>query len=205
MTAGLRCEMVNQHQVYELCWGLAQRISASGYRPEILVAISRGGFVPARYLCDFLDISAMTSIKVQHYGPGAKKQRRAWVKYPLSGQIEDRRVLLVDDVNDTGDTLLVATEHLRSFAPTEVRTAVVHEKLTTTVAADYREVQVSDWHWIIYPWAIFEDVGSFLGQMAPAASDPADARQRLSAEHGIHMDDALVARVLEFSRQHRDG
>ena len=205
MDPRLRCEVVPQEQVYELCFQLARAISASGYDAEIVVAISRGGFVPARHLCDFLGLSAMTSIKVQHYGPGARKQRRAWVKYPLSGGIEDRRVLLVDDVNDTGDTLQVAKEHLSSFAPAEVRTAVLHEKLTTTLEADYRAVEVRDWHWIVYPWAVFEDLGNFLSLMDPAPSDAADAAARLLADHGIRLDQRLASRVLEYSRRQVPG
>ena len=93
MQRELRCELVPQAEVYELCWELAEAVRASGYRPQVVIAIARGGFVPARYLCDFLSISAMTSIKVQHYAPGARKQRRAWVKYPLSGSIEGQKVL----------------------------------------------------------------------------------------------------------------
>lgn len=197
MTRDLPCELVSQEAVYELCWQLAQKICDSGFRPELLVAISRGGYVPARYLCDFLGISALTSIKVQHYAPGAEKQHRAWIKYPLSGRIEDQRVLLVDDVNDTGDTLIAALEHLRGFGARQIRTAVLHEKLTTGRRADYRVVEVRDWHWIIYPWAVFEDLGSFLARMKPVPKAADDAAQRLLKDYGIRMERRQLQRILD--------
>jgi hypoxanthine phosphoribosyltransferase len=195
MDRELHCELVTEAQVYELCWELAEAVRASGYRPEVVVAIARGGFVPARYLCDFLSISAMTSIKVQHYAPGARKQRRAWVKYPLGGSIEGQNVLLVDDVNDTGDTLEAALDHLRGFGAGDLRTAVLHEKLTTRFRADYRVLEVRDWHWIVYPWAVFEDLLAFLRGMHPPPTSPEQAGQRLREHYGIEISQNQLQRV----------
>jgi len=196
MIRKFRCELVSQEAVYELCWELGQAIRSSGFQPDIMVAISRGGCVPARYLCDFLGISALTSVKVQHYAPGARKERSAWVKYPLSGRIDAERVLVIDDVNDTGDTLAAALEHLNSFAPGEVRTAVLHEKLTTQLHADYRAVIVREWHWIVYPWAVFEDLGGFLLGMKPVPKTPEDAARRLLEDYDVRVERLQLERIL---------
>ena len=100
------CELISWHEVYRLCRKLSERIITSGYRPDLIVAVARGGYVPARLLCDFIGINELTSIRVEHYYPGAKKQTEARIRDPLSADIAGRRVLLVDDVNDSGDTLL---------------------------------------------------------------------------------------------------
>lgn len=204
MERELRCELVPQEQVYELCWQLAELVRGSGFRPQVVIAIARGGFVPARYLCDFLSISAMASIKVQHYDPGARTQHRAWVRYPLGGSIEGLDVLVVDDVNDSGDTLEAALEHLQGFGARSLRTAVLHEKLTTRIRADYRAFEVRDWHWIIYPWAVFEDLQAFLRGMQPPPASATEAGERLNYQYGIRLPQTQIARIFGLVSPVRD-
>ena len=128
----LRCELISWNEVERRCHRLADQIRLSGYQPELIIAIGRGGYVPARLLCDNLYLMALTSIKIEHYLAGADRQREALVRYPLKADIHGLRVLLVDDVNDTGDTLVVALQHLREFNPAEIRTAVMHQKTGTS-------------------------------------------------------------------------
>lgn len=52
----MRRELITWRQVYRLAWRLADRIRRSGFKPDPIVAMARGGYVPARLLCDFLDI-----------------------------------------------------------------------------------------------------------------------------------------------------
>ncbi|HXH17680.1 MAG TPA: hypothetical protein VNJ07_01250, partial [Chitinophagales bacterium] len=64
-----------------------KRHSKPGNRDFSLIfiaAIARGGFAPARFLCDFLHVSDMASVQVKHYEAGADRQAKAWVKYPLN-------------------------------------------------------------------------------------------------------------------------
>ena len=198
MPETMHCELVTLQAVYDLSYQLACQVRDSGYRPDLVVAIARGGFAPARFVCDFLGIRDMTSIKVQHYGAGARKEARAWVKYPLAADIEGQRVLVVDDVNDTGDTLVVAREHLLETAPAEVRTAVLHEKATSPVHADYHAAEVLEWRWIIYPWARVEDIGGFVRRMQPPPDDNATVRRRLAEDYGLTLDAAETERILSL-------
>ena len=122
MPGTMRCELISWSEVQRLCEQLATLIRESGYRPDIVIAIGRGGYVPARLVCDYMDIMALTSIKIEHYMSGPDKQQKAMIRYPLHTAIKHQRVLLVDDVNDSGDTLQIATKHLQTFQPGEVRT-----------------------------------------------------------------------------------
>jgi hypoxanthine phosphoribosyltransferase len=169
---------------------------SSGYKTDIIVAIARGGFIPARFLCDFLHVLDMTSIKVQHYAPGAVKERTAWIKFPLSADIRGKKVLVVDDVNDTGETLVAAKNHIETFQPSAVRFAVLHEKQTTILKADYYSFYVRKWRWIIYPWAVVEDVGSFLQKMKPYPNNPSDASAHLRAQYGIRMSLRWIEKIM---------
>jgi hypoxanthine phosphoribosyltransferase len=181
----LRCELISWADVERRCRRLASRIRASGFSPDLIIAIGRGGYVPARLLCDNLHIMALTSIKVEHYLAGANRQREALIRYPLKADIHGLRVLLVDDVNDTGDTLALAVQHLQSFQPAAIRTAVMHQKSSTSIQADYCARRIIKWRWLVYPWAINEDITDFLKRLSPKSLE--DARRLLSEHFAIRM------------------
>ena len=56
MQEPIRCELISWTAVQHLTRSLAAKIRASGFRPDVVVAIARGAYVPARLLCDHLDI-----------------------------------------------------------------------------------------------------------------------------------------------------
>ncbi len=194
----MRCELIAWSEVQRLCLRLATLIRASKYNPDIVVAIARGGFVPARLLCDYLDIMALTSIKIEHYLAGSTKQAQAVIRYPLCTAIENQRVLLVDDVNDSGDTLDVAMRHLLSFQPREVRTAVMHHKTTTHFKVDYLAKTIIKWRWLIYPWAAVEDISDFIQRLSPPPTTWQAAQQQLAQHYGIRISRSQLQQLWEF-------
>ena len=198
MTPALRCELISWSEVQRLCLRLANLVRESDYHPDIVVAIGRGGFVPARLLCDYLDIMALTSIKIEHYLSGSTKQEQAIIRYPLCTNIENQRVLLVDDVNDSGDTLDVALQHLHSFKPSEVRTAVMHHKTTTHRAVDYHARKIVKWRWLIYPWARVEDISAFIQRMTPVPKTLQETQQQLSKHYGITISRKELKQLRDF-------
>jgi hypoxanthine phosphoribosyltransferase len=185
MPEQLRCEQITWSEVERLCQRLAGLIRESGYRPDLVIAIGRGGYVPARLLCDWLHIMGLTSIKIEHYLSGANRQEEAVIRYPLKADIRGLRVLVVDDVNDTGDTLNVATRHLQIFDPGEIRTAVMHHKAVTLFTVDYYAREIIKWRWLIYPWAVNEDIFGFLRRLTPAPGSLEDARKQLAVRFNI--------------------
>lgn len=201
MANRLRCELVSMDTVYDLAYALAARVRGSGVMPDLVVAISRGGFSPARILCDVLGIFNLTSIRVVHYRKAATKEQTAYVQYPLCIPVAGQRVLVVDDVNDSGDTLQVARAHLDSLGPAEVRTAVLHEKTSSPVRADFSAATITEWRWLIYPWAVVEDVGGFLRDMDPPPRDVAEADRRLRADYDLQVPAPELQRLLDLLEQ----
>ena len=173
-------------------------IKTSGYRPDLVIAIGRGGYVPARLLCDYLDIMALTSIKIEHYLSGSTKQQEAVIRYPLCSDIENLRVLLVDDVNDSGDTLKVAVDYLESLKPGEVRSAVMHNKIVTDTPVDYFAKKVVKWRWLIYPWALKEDIAEFIKRSSPRPATLADAQQLLAENFDIQISQRQLKDIYTF-------
>ena len=191
------CTLVSWHTIYSLSRELARTIAGSGFRPDIVVAIGRGGYVPARLVCDFLHLDQLTGIKVEHY-IATHKQAEVKIRYPLNTDVRGLDVLIVDDVNDSGDTLAAVVRYIGTFAPRMVKTAVLHEKAVTRFPADFVAKRTRKWRWLVYPWAYIEDVTTFVQALQPLPLSAEEARQRLLVEHDIRVTRQTLQDVLDF-------
>lgn len=196
------CEVISWNHFYAMARRLAHQIDDSSFHPDTIVAIGRGGYLPARILSDYLGLMDLTSFKIEHY-IGATRSRHAVVRYPLSADLTDKRVLLVDDVSDSGDTFTTALEHLRSCGtPAEVRTAVLHHKVTSHYTPDYFVQRLVKWRWLIYPWALAEDITSFIRAMHPRPTNADAIAARLADSHGVRIPRRVLLDILAL--QHSD-
>jgi hypothetical protein len=179
---------------------LALRIREDGFEPDIIVALGRGGWIPGRLLSDYLGNLNLTEFKVEHYR-GTAKQAAARIRYPLAADVTGQRVMVVDDVTDTGDSFEVALEHIRSRGePAEMRTLVLHHKTVSPFVPDYFAETVADWRWIIYPWAVVEDLTALILEMEGRPFDPGVVAERLQSDHGIHVSRGTVNDVLDLMK-----
>jgi hypoxanthine phosphoribosyltransferase len=198
--AGIPCQLASWEQFALLSRQLARTIHTSWFRPDLIVAIGRGGYLPARILSDYLNVFDLASVKIEHYY-GVRRQKLASIRYPLDAEVAGRHVLLVDDVTDSGETFHVASQHLRQRGePAELKTAVLHHKSVSGFVPDYYAEEVSTWRWIVYPWALMEDLGSFLQEMEP----PPDSVEAFSAylveQHAIEVGRETLEEVLGLAR-----
>lgn len=152
--------------------------------------------MPGRVLSDLLGLMDLTEFKVEHYR-GAHREASARVRYPLCAPVAGRRVLLVDDVSDTGDTYRVAIAHLAERGPPlEIRTAALHHKTVSTFEPDFYGAKVVRWRWLIYPWAAIEDLSGFVGAMAPRPHGIDAIAERLRSDYGIRVARSLLEDVI---------
>jgi uncharacterized protein len=199
MKAGaIRCELVSWTEVEDLSFNLAVQIKTSGFKPDLIVAVARGGFVPARLLCDFLQFYELASIRVEHYFKGGRKKPAARLKAPLPFDISGKHVLIVDDVCDSGDTYQVALEYVQGLAPAEIRTAALQHKAGAHYEPDFVGGHIQEWRWQIYPWAVTEDVSGFIEQIADAPENIGELRDRLFADHGIRLNEGRLRDILRL-------
>jgi hypoxanthine phosphoribosyltransferase len=197
MSKNKRCEYISWNRFYRLSADLYRRIAATGFRPDIIVGIARGGYMPARVLADFFDLMNLAAIKVEHYH-GPRKSSRAIVRHPLPVDITGQKVLVVDDVSDSGDSFDAALAHLHDCgAPAEVRTAVLHHKLTSSYVPDFHAARIVKWRWIIYPWAVTEDLKVLLGNMAKRPASVTEAERLLREQHGLVIPKTVLALVAD--------
>lgn len=182
--------------VYNASYKLAEEIMSSSHSFDAIVAIARGGFPPARFLCDFLNIERLYSIQIKHYSKGAEQQKEATVLNKNLGDIKDKKILLVDDVNDSGKSLIKAKEQLREAS--RVKTAVLHEKETTEFKVDYVAEYIHEWKWLIYPWAAAEDVLEFLNKGDMLDSELSEAREYLIEKYDLHVEELMLRNILDL-------
>ena len=199
--ARFTCELVSWHAVARHTNRLADKIKQDQFIPEIVIAIARGGYVPARIICDRLDIYNLTSIRIAHYTGGSNKLEQARLSMPLSIDIRGMNVLLVDDVTDTGDTFKLAYEHVNSFAPHAIKTAVIHHKMVSCILPDYYATIVRKWRWIVYPWAVTEDITGFISKMSPKPRTFVEASQFLAQHYGITLSATRLEEIVPAAIQ----
>lgn len=102
----------------EICRALAVRV-ARGYDPEIIVGIAKAGVVPAAIIATILR-RELVAITIGRPSEGAKPELTAGAPPHLKG----RRVLLVDETCNSGDTMRLAVHEVSRMAPADIMTAV---------------------------------------------------------------------------------
>ncbi len=198
MAKQFQCELISWGEVYRLSALLARQVKNAGFRPDVIIAIARGGYVPARLICDFLDIYNLTSVRISHYTAGSSKEETARLSSPLCMEIKGLKVLVVDDITDTGDTVEVALQHIREFDPAEVKVAVLQHKKQSMLRPDFYAKKLIKWRWIIYPWAVIEDIGGFLRAMPELPATVEAANRIFKADHGVTVSPRTLSLVFKM-------
>src|SRR5256712_7902013 len=92
---------------------LAQQIKKDGYKPEIIVGVSRGGWPPARGMSDLLQNPNLANLRVEFYKDIGVRNKKPRITKPVTMEGVGKRVHVVDDGTDTGHSLRGAANHLR--------------------------------------------------------------------------------------------
>lgn len=168
--------------IYEMLLDLALRIRQSNFDPDLIVGVSRGGWAPGRILSDLLENAHTANIKIEFYVGLGKTARKPVVTQPLTEDIANKRVLIVDDVSDTGKSLKVALDHIREKGAGGVKTATVYYKPHSTQKPDFFADTTSDW--IIFPWERLEATKHLL-QEARSQGRNSDSVRNILTKCGI--------------------
>lgn len=111
---------------------LSEQILASNFKPSLIIALSRGGFIPARLLSNHLGVKRLTAIGITYTGPERTIPQVFSMPTP-PGRDED--VLLVEDCLESGKSLAAAKEIVQRNVNT-VRTCSIYKLLRTQVPVD---------------------------------------------------------------------
>lgn len=131
---------------------LAQQVVDSGFRPDLILSITRGGLAPAGAISYAMGIKNLHIINVEFYtGVDTRLPLPVLLPpVPASVHLSGQTVLIIDDVADTGETLRMVRDFCAEHVA-ETRTAVLYEKPQSVVKCDYVWKRTADW--ISFPWS----------------------------------------------------
>jgi len=185
-----KCTITNWEYIYGLCRDVSDQVKTSEFEPDVVVALARGGWFAGRCICDFLGLNDLTSLKMEHYVGTAAKSGEPEVRYPMpEGSVEDKDVLIIDDIADTGGSIEHAYEYVTDRDANEVRTATLQLLQTSEFEPDYVGERLEEWAWIVYPWNFIEDMIDIVSDVMDQADEDVfsedDLRHYLNEFHDV--------------------
>jgi hypoxanthine phosphoribosyltransferase len=144
---------------------LAELVHRDGYNPDIVLAIARGGLLVGGAIGYALGVKNTFTMNVEFYTGVDERLEMPMLLPPVPDLVDfaEQRVLIADDVADTGATLALVKDFCEGKVG-EVRCAVLYEKSRSTVSCEYVWRRTDNW--VEFPWSIRPPVGRELLEMA---------------------------------------
>ena len=158
--------IINFEQYTEIVEKLAVQIHEN-YKPTVLVGIMRGAAPILDILSRVLKLPIAYIVIQSYSGKGMEdKQGKLMFAREISSLAQDKdfsKVLLIDDLSDTGLTLNKSIEWLKSYGPTknyikEVKTACLWKKKSSKFEPDFCPIKLDSDPWIVQPTEHYEEI-----------------------------------------------
>jgi len=185
-------------QIYDMLIELAKRVKDSGFRPDLIIGVSRGGWAPARIMSDLLENANTASIRIEFYLAPGVTARKPVISQAIMVPVKGVNVLVVDDVSDTGESLKVAVEHLDVCGAKAIKTATLFYKPQSIFKPDFFIVQTEQW--IIFPWERLENTRRLLDEAEKKGKPLSSVIETLT---GAGIEDSVVEKLIEYARLYR--
>lgn len=196
----MKCKIVTFEEIHDMVKYVAEQVKSSGFKPTTIVGLARGGAIPARLMCDFLGITDLISLKVEHWIETGKTKDEATIKYPLKADLSKKRILILDDITDTGKSLIVSTDYLAKMKPLRMKVATLQYIPESKFKPDYFAEEVKIWTWFIYPWNWIEDTSTLIVRLMSAAKERKwklnEVKRGLLDSFEINWDEKMLEYIL---------
>jgi hypoxanthine phosphoribosyltransferase len=145
---------ISWQELHHLCFELLKKVKKEKLEFDRIVCISRGGLVVARIFSDFLDlpISNFTIVSYASVGKIGKPK----VMEALAANIKKERVLLIDEIIDSGMTLKKAISYLEKKEPQKIITLVPVIKPWTKLKPDFWQIETKEW--VVFGYEVRETI-----------------------------------------------
>ena len=192
MTNKIELETPTWNHIYSLLVKLAKKIRESGFKPDLIVGVSRGGWIPARIMADLLGNPELANVATEYYLGVAETKQEPIITQPISVSIKDKKVLVVDDVADTGESLKLVNAHLKEQGASEIRIATIYYKHWSVTIPQYYAKETCQW--IIFPWEQKEAARKVVEKFGAEGITKEDAKEKLISSG---LDKELVERFIK--------
>lgn len=165
-------------QMGEAVFLLSKKILQSGKIYDWIISIAKGGWTWSRTLADYLDMDNLASVKAKLYEDiGKTKLFSLEQELPAAVDIKGKRILLFDDVSDSGKTFVAVKDYLIKRGSLSIDTASLFYKPHSVLKPDYFVHQTSAW--IVFPHEIREFITLSKKQWAKAGLNKQEIIARL--------------------------
>jgi len=191
-------EVPTWNKIYAMLLSQAEKIRKSGFKPNTIVGITRGGWIPARVLSDLLEIPDLATVRVEFYLGVAETLNEPALTQGVSAGVSGKKALVVDDVADTGKSLQLAKEHLLRQGATEVRIATLYYmyyKPFSVAKPDYYEKETR--RWVVFPWEMKETVRKIVEKHRDKSAITLKTAKLVKAGLPKQLAEAFLKEVLE--------
>lgn len=138
------------------CRALSKRIRDKGVEFDIIVGIARGGWPPARLISDMLHFDEVHNMRVKFYTSLGETAKEPLILHSTQFDVNDKKVLLVDDIADTGESLIAAVDHLEERGAGNITVVTLVKKPTSKIEPDLFEDETDKW--VVFPWEVNETI-----------------------------------------------
>ncbi len=189
--------LVTWDEIETWCSKLRDQIM-NNYKPDVIIALSRGGLVPGRILSDMMWIKDLMAVKTEHWGITATRDGKATLKDPGMLDISGRKILVVDDITDTGQSMKLATDYITKQHPAEVRSATMLHITRSTFRPDYYASGIDEkqWTWFIFPWNIYEDMNNLISKVLTRDMELSVIEKKLEENFGLELQSGFLDHIL---------
>jgi len=160
LSSDIEFEVPSWDQIYELLLRLAEKIGRDRFHPDVILGICRGGWPPARVMSDLLENPELANVKVEFYIGISEVKSKPVITQPVSTSMENKRILIMDDVADTGESLVLVKEDVNKQGAKEIKIATIYFKPWSKITPDYYEKETKCW--VVFPWERKETVRSLV-------------------------------------------
>ena len=150
-------EQLSWNNIHQGIDKLVNILRKDEYVPDVVITIGRGGLIPGALLTYKFNVKTVHNFSVQTYNDNDVKTHAIICTQEPGRSLEikhrDSKVLVVDDISDSGHTLeYIKNELSTNYGLNNIKFATLYTKKSTSFTPDYFVTEFPDESWVAFPW-----------------------------------------------------